>query len=74
MTGVVGAWTIESVLVNETPTSPDEGFDRLIVQQDTMSIEPAGIEFSVNQSTDRSAILESRSQVFLLNFGRKKTN
>ena len=72
MTGVAGAWTIESVLVNESPTSPDRGFDRLIFDRNKISIEPAGIEFSVNQSTPQSAILESRSQVFFAEFRRQE--
>ena len=70
MTEVVGAWRIESVQVN-AETVVDEGFDRLVVGRDRMSIEPAGIEFSVSQSTPKSAVLESRAQIFFAEYSKK---
>lgn len=69
MTGVRhGSWTIKSVQVNSAPVLNAEGFSRLVVREKALAIEPAGIEFSVAQSTDRSAVLESRSQVFFADF------
>lgn len=70
MTGVSGAWRIDTVQVN-TETVVDEGFDKLVVSSDQISIQPAGIEFSVNQATSRSAVLESRSQVFFAEFSKR---
>ena len=70
MTGVTGAWRIDAVQVN-AETVVDEGFDRLNVSPNQITIEPAGIEFSVNQSTPRSAVLESRSQVFFAEFSKR---
>lgn len=67
MTGVNGAWTIKSVQVDAEEVV-DEGFDRLVVTQDQIAIEPAGIELAVSQSTSRSAILESRSEVYFAEF------
>jgi len=70
MRGVDGNWNIDSVEVNTEPASQDNGFDRLIVERDRIAIEPAGIEFSINQATSKSAILESRSQVFFAEFSQ----
>ena len=68
MTDVHGNWTIDSVQVNSEPVIDRDGFEKLVVSQNQISIEPAGIEFSVNQHTSRSAILESRSQVFFAEY------
>ncbi len=68
MTGVDGAWAIKTVQVDKESVSNHEGFERLFVTQDRIAIEPAGIEFSVNQSTSRSAVLESRSQIFFAEY------
>ncbi|MCP4477319.1 MAG: hypothetical protein GY818_04425 [Planctomycetaceae bacterium] len=70
MTGVSGLWRIESVKV-DAETVVDEGFDQLLVSDNQISIEPAGIEFSVNQSTWRSAVLESRSEVYFAEFSKR---
>lgn len=70
MTGVSGAWRIESVQV-DAETVVDEGFEQLLVSSNQISIQPAGIEFSVNQSTWRSAVLESRSEVFYAEFSKR---
>lgn len=70
MTGVNGAWRIESVQVDAEPVV-EEGFDQLVVSSNQISIEPAGIEFSVNQSTWRSAVLESRSELFFAEFSKR---
>ena len=68
MTGVDGAWAITTVQVDRESVSNREGFERLVVTPDWIAIEPAGIEFSVNQSTSRSAVLESRSQIFFAEY------
>lgn len=68
MTGVDGAWAIKTVQVNADSVSNREGFERLVVSSNRIAIEPAGIEFSVNQSTSRSAVLESRSQIFFAEY------
>lgn len=68
MTGVDGAWAIKTVQVDAESVSNREGFERLVVTPNRIAIEPAGIEFSVNQSTSRSAILESRSQIFFAEY------
>ncbi len=70
MTGVNGAWTIDSVQVDAEKVV-DEGFDRLVVTQNRVAIEPAGIELAVNQSTSRSAVLESRSEVYFAEYSRR---
>ena len=69
MTGIQrGSWTIKSVHVNSSPVLNAEGFRHLVIKDKAMAIEPAGIEFSVAQSTMRTAVLESRSQVFFADF------
>ena len=70
MNGMQGAWTIDSVQVNSETVLNNDGFEKLIVSPNQVSIEPAGIEFIVNQSTSRSAILESRSQVFFAEYSQ----
>ena len=70
MTGVSGAWSINSVQVDKELVQNDEGFERLVVERDQISIEPAGIEFSISQATSRSAILESRSQVYFAEYAK----
>lgn len=67
MNGVNGAWTIKSVQVDAEEVV-DEGFNQLVVSADQIAIEPAGIELAVNQSTARSAILESRSEVYFAEY------
>ena len=71
MNGMQGAYTIDSVQVNSEPVMDNDGFEKLIVAPNQVSIEPAGIEFVVNQSTSRSAILESRSQVFFAEYSKR---
>jgi hypothetical protein len=69
MTGIQrGSWTIKSVQVNSRPVPNADGFNQLVIRDKAVAIEPAGIEFSVEQSTARTAILESRSQVFYADF------
>jgi hypothetical protein len=69
MTGIQrGAWIIKSVHVNSSPVEHAEGFRHLFINDNGLTIEPAGIEFSVAQSTSRTAVLESRSQIFFADF------
>ena len=51
-------------LVHPAEEVVDDGFDTLVVSDDRIAIEPAGIELEVSQATTRLAILESRSEVF----------
>ena len=67
MTGVNGAWRIRSVQVDADEVV-DDGFEQLFVSSDRIAIEPAGIELSVNQATARSAVLESRSQIYFAEY------
>lgn len=71
MTEVNGAWTIRSVQVDAEEVV-DEGFDRLVVTKDQIAIEPAGIELAISQSTSRSAILESRSEIYFAEFHKSE--
>ena len=72
MTGIrKGSWQIDSVQVNSETVMENEGFQRLIVSNNQVAIEPAGIQFSVAQSTARSAVFESRSQVFFADYYMK---
>ena len=70
MTGVNGAWTIKSVQVDAEEVE-NEGFEYLHVTPNRITIEPAGIEFTVNQATSRSAILESRSQILFAEYFKR---
>lgn len=63
-----GSWMIQRVSVNAESVSSDHGFRELVVSEKEVRIEPAGICFSVNQATSKSAVLESRSQVFFADF------
>ena len=65
---VPGRWSIRSVCVNSQPTSDETGFETLISEDGVLRIEPAGIALHVSQATDRSAVLESRSQVFFADY------
>ena len=63
-----GHWRIQSVEVNSQPASDNNGFVSLISTPDEIRVEPAGITFDVQQATARSAVLQSRSQVFYADF------
>ena len=63
-----GSWRIHSVEVNSQPASENQGFESLIATEDEIRLEPAGIAFRVQQATARSAVLESRSQIFFADF------
>ena len=63
-----GLWSIERVAVNSADVTSDEGFRHLIVMDNQVRIEPAGIDLTVNQSTAKSAVLESCSQIFFAEF------
>ncbi len=63
-----GEWMIRSVSVNSQPASKENGFLTLVSESGVLRIEPAGIVLRINQATDRSAVLESRSQVFFADY------
>ncbi len=63
-----GLWSIRRVAVNSDQTASGDNFRQLIVTDHGVRFEPAGIDFSVNQSTSKSAVLESRSQIFFADF------
>ena len=66
-----GQWKIRSVTVNSEPALEDNGFHELYFDEKVLRIEPAGISLNVNQATARSAVLESRSQVFYADFSTR---
>ncbi len=66
-----GSWMILNVAVNSEDISSRDDFRQLVVDDNQVRIEPAGISFSVSQSTSKSAVLESRSQVFFADFFEK---
>ncbi len=63
-----GHWRIQSVEVNSQLASENNGFVSLISTPEAIRVEPAGISFNVQQATSKSAVLESRSQVFYADF------
>ncbi|MGI9516794.1 MAG: hypothetical protein ACR2NP_07115 [Pirellulaceae bacterium] len=63
-----GEWRIRCVEVNSTPASDDGGFQVLVTTPTEIRLEPAGITFVIQQATARSAVLESRSQIFFADF------
>ncbi len=63
-----GLWNISRVSVNSKDEASNDNFRQLWVTENKVRIEPAGIDFSVNQSTSKSAVLESRSQIFFADF------
>jgi hypothetical protein len=63
-----GIWRIDSVEVNSKAASDCETFRQLLMSEREIRLEPAGITFYFQQATARSAILESRSQIFFADF------
>ena len=63
-----GTWRIASMSVNSDKNVLDDGYQHLVVSDRALRIEPIGIQFSVNQSTPKSAVLESRSQLFYADY------
>ena len=63
-----GLWSINRVSINSKDEANSDNFRQLLVSENRVRIEPAGIDFSINQSTSKSAILESRSQIFFAEF------
>ena len=63
-----GKWRIQSVIVNSETVVNNEGFLRLEVEGIELAIQPAGFRFKIQQSTARSAVLESRGQVYFADF------
>ena len=66
-----GEWRVRLVEVNSRPAGETEKFQTLITTADEIRLEPAGIKFSIQQSTARSAVLESRSQIFFADFSSR---
>ena len=63
-----GQWQIQSVLVNDQTVLNNEGFLRLEISNDELVIQPIGFRFNIQQSTARSAVLESGGRVFFADF------
>lgn len=63
-----GTWMIRDLIVNSSPVLDQPGFQHLVVESERLRIEPVGLEFQISQATGRSAILESRSQIFFADF------
>ncbi len=63
-----GVWAITSVLINDQTVLNNEGFQRLEVDENHVAIEPVGLRLDVAQSTSRSAVLESGSEIYFADF------
>ncbi len=63
-----GQWQISSVDVNGRSSDEIDGFRVLMSSGDRWQLMPAEITFKINQATSRSAVLESRSQIFFADF------
>jgi len=63
-----GNWQIQSVLLNEKTVLNNEGFLRLEITPTELLIQPIGFRFQIQQTTSRSAILESRGQVYFVDY------
>lgn len=63
-----GEWAILSVEVDETSVFDQQGFQRMELMGDELTIRPSGLKFKVQQSTSRSAVLESHGQVFFADY------
>jgi hypothetical protein len=66
-----GQWMIRSITVNSRPASIENGFQQLIFTDGLLRIEPAGITMNVSQSTAKSAVLESCSQIFFADYSTR---
>lgn len=66
-----GVWQVYSVEVNSKPAGETDQFCTLITTEDAFRLEPAGVQFTIQQSTARSAVLESRSQIFFADFAAR---
>ena len=63
-----GEWAILSVEVDANAVLDKQQYQSLEVAGDELTIKPSGMKFKVQQSTSRSAVLESRGQVFFADF------
>ena len=63
-----GMWRVQLVEVNSKPAGETEDFGLLISTPEALRLDPAGIVFRFQQATERTAVLESRSQVFFAEF------
>ena len=68
-----GNWDVKSILINEETVMNNEGFQTLKITDDEFEILPIGFRFRIRQSTSKTAVLESRGQVFYANFSLDRT-
>ncbi len=66
-----GNWQIQSVLLNEQTVLNNEGFLRLEITPTELLIQPIGFRFKIQFSTPRTAILESRGEVYFVDYVHK---
>ncbi len=59
-----GRWRIEMILVDRKTVMNNEGFCGLLITENELQILPAGMLFSIKQSSDGTAVLQSRGQDF----------
>ena len=66
-----GVWRVHTVEVNSKPAGDTQQFAQLISTPKLLRLEPAGITFKFQQARERSAVLESRSQIFFADFSTR---
>ena len=63
-----GEWSILSINVDNQSVHNSEGFERIEMSDNVMTIRPAGMKFTVQHVTERTAVLESQGQVFFADY------
>lgn len=63
-----GEWSILSINVDSQSVHNSEGFERIEMSDNVMTIRPAGMKFTVQHVTERTAVLESQGQVFFADY------
>jgi len=63
-----GKWQIQAVLVNDQTVLNNDGFRHLEITTSEFVVQPIGFRFAIQQSTPRSAVLESRGQIYFADF------
>ncbi len=61
-----GRWAIESIMINTTTVMNFEGFEYLEFEENKISIQPIGIQFSITESNPSRTVLLSRGRVFFV--------
>lgn len=61
-----GRWKIESVIINSSTVMNYEGFEYLEVSGRDVSLQPVGINFVVQATTDSGAILVSGDTTYFI--------